>query len=313
MKVSVAIITYNHEAFISQALESVLMQQVNFDYEIVLGDDCSTDSTRNIAIGYQQKYPDKIRLLQNESNLGASRNLVSTIEACQGQYIALLEGDDYWICQEKLQKQVDYLDRHPECAMCFADCLILYEDNSQESSTTQPTDQTLKEEIFDLEDFLANKFLWSTCTAIYRRGIFGEFPKWYCSELRNYGDRTLWTLIARHGKIGIIHEVMGVYRVHSGGVWSGASEIQALKNGLHMAEVTFRYCDLNLNCKRLLSQTIYRYSYNLSLACEKNGNLKEALEYARRSLGCLFTRKPQIPRKALIWKWFKLNLVMLFQ
>lgn len=117
MKVSVLMITYNHEKFIAQAIDSILMQQVNFDYEIVIGEDCSTDGTRAIVIQYQKEYPDKIRLLLPEENLGMHKNFVQTFRACQGEYIALLEGDDYWTSPRKLQKQVDFF--RLSSGMCY--------------------------------------------------------------------------------------------------------------------------------------------------------------------------------------------------
>src|SRR3712207_1086613 len=102
MKVSVLMLAYNHEKFIAQALDSALMQQVNFDYEIVIGEDCSTDNTRDILIRYQKEYPHRIRLLLPEKNLGMHDNLIQTFKACRGDYIAFLEGDDYWTSPNKL-------------------------------------------------------------------------------------------------------------------------------------------------------------------------------------------------------------------
>ena len=90
IKASVLMVTYNHQEFIAQALDSVLMQEVDFEYEIIIGEDCSTDNTRQIVIDYQRKYPDKIRLLLPEVNLGAHENFIATYKACNGKYIALL-------------------------------------------------------------------------------------------------------------------------------------------------------------------------------------------------------------------------------
>lgn len=107
IKISVSLVTFNHQKYIEQAIESILMQKVNFDYEIILGEDFSSDTTRDIVIKYQKKYPDKIRLILPEQNLGCSgqKIFVQTLEACQGEYIALLDGDDYWTDPEKLQNK----------------------------------------------------------------------------------------------------------------------------------------------------------------------------------------------------------------
>ena len=107
-------ITYNHEKFISQAIESVLMQKTDFDFELVIGEDFSIDRTKEICIFYKTKSPEKINLILNEKNLGMISNFINTIHQCKGEYIALLEGDDYWTDPYKLQKQVDFLENNKE-------------------------------------------------------------------------------------------------------------------------------------------------------------------------------------------------------
>src|SRR5579872_2594917 len=113
MKLSVMLITYNHELFIAQTLEGILEQRVNFDYEIVVGEDCSTDRTRDILMDFHNRYPRRILIQARHRNLGMMRNLEQTLSKCRGEYVALIEGDDYWTCRDKLQKQVDFLDAHP--------------------------------------------------------------------------------------------------------------------------------------------------------------------------------------------------------
>src|ERR1035438_1167895 len=118
VKLSIMMLTYNHERFIAQALNSILSQRVTFDYEIVIGDDFSSDGTRDILARFCHKYPERIVLLLRERNIGAIRNMVATFAECQGEYVALLEGDDYWICDDKLQRQIDFLDSHRQTALC---------------------------------------------------------------------------------------------------------------------------------------------------------------------------------------------------
>ncbi|XME01492.1 glycosyltransferase family 2 protein [Lachnospiraceae bacterium C1.1] len=114
-KLSVVLIAYNHEPFIRKALDGILMQKVDFPYEIVVGEDCSTDHTRDILREYAEKFPGRFRLLFREKNLGRpTLNVYLTSMECQGKYIAYLEGDDYWTDENKLQKQVDFLDSHPD-------------------------------------------------------------------------------------------------------------------------------------------------------------------------------------------------------
>lgn len=112
---SVVFITYNHEPFLREALDSVLNQKVNFAYEIVVGEDCSTDHTRDILVEYKNKYPEKIKLLFREKNFGRpTQNVYETIMECKGKYLAFLEGDDYYTDNSKLQEQVDFLEQHSE-------------------------------------------------------------------------------------------------------------------------------------------------------------------------------------------------------
>src|SRR5258706_12269370 len=134
MKVSVSITTFNQQAYIAQALDGVLMQRVNFDYEIVIGDDYSTDNTRRILQAYQTQHPDKIRLLLPERNLGllGKHNFIAALNACRGQYIALLDGDDYWIDPQKLQKQADSLDSHGDYAFSCHRVLRVRDDDYSE-------------------------------------------------------------------------------------------------------------------------------------------------------------------------------------
>ena len=227
MKVSVLMITYNQEKFIAQAIDSILMQKVDFDYEIVIGEDCSTDNTRQIVIDYKKKYPDKIRLLLPKNNLGMHINLINTYKACKGEYIAVLEGDDYWISPDKLKKQVDFLDDNYDCAICFNNSLIFWEDNHREPAIFLHN----QSKISTLENLLTQNFI-STPSVMYRGGLINNFPNWYYEQ--GMGDWTFHILNAQHGKIGYIDEVMSAYRVHKTGVWSSKSREYQLKETIKM-------------------------------------------------------------------------------
>ena len=118
--VSVKMITYNHAPYIARAIEGVLQQKTNFPFELVIGEDCSTDGTREIVFEYQRKYPKLIRVVASEKNLGAAANSRQTTKVCRGKYLAFCEGDDFWHDPSKLQKQVDYLESHPECGLVYS-------------------------------------------------------------------------------------------------------------------------------------------------------------------------------------------------
>lgn len=112
IKVSVMMVTYNHERYIEQAILSVLNQRVDFKYELLIGEDCSTDRTRKIAEKYEAMYPEVVKLVRHNKNVGALKNEADLRRRCLGKYVAVLEGDDYWTNPDKLKLQVDFLDRH---------------------------------------------------------------------------------------------------------------------------------------------------------------------------------------------------------
>ena len=119
-----AIITYNHELYIEQAVKSVLAQQTEYPIEILVADDCSTDRTPEILRQLDQQYPNRIRFLARPKNLGLSDNLQDCREQARGKYLAILEGDDYWSDQEKLQKQTAAMEFHPDWTMCYGSCRV---------------------------------------------------------------------------------------------------------------------------------------------------------------------------------------------
>jgi len=258
MKVSVVMLTYNHEQFIAQAIESVLMQQVNFSYELVIGEDCSTDSTRDIVIQYGERHPETIRLLLREKNLGAmgKPNFVDALRHCQGKYIAMLEGDDYWTSPHKLQKQADYLDNHPECAMCFHSTKVIYDDGRPPHISSPP----VYKKPYELRDLLQRNFI-ATVSVMFRSGLFDEFPSWYYDV--PMGDWPLYVLNAEYGKIGYIDEVMSVYRRHAQGCWSSRELTRNLQAGIAMYEVVNAHLDYRYD--RIIKAGIFFNSYRIAM------------------------------------------------
>jgi glycosyltransferase involved in cell wall biosynthesis len=214
MKVSALILTYNHERFIEQAIDGFLIQKTDFPCELVIVDDCSTDGTRDIMRRYWEKYPDRIRVVLNRHNIGGLRTVPRAYHACRGQYVAWTEGDDYWTSPDKLQRQVDLLDRHPEYAMCFHSVQGVWDDGSHGPVLFRPPQ--IKDR-YTLRDLARSNFIGS-CSTMYRRGMFGGFPAWYYQM--PVGDWCQHILHAQHGDIGYMDEPMAVYRQHSGGVYS---------------------------------------------------------------------------------------------
>ena len=223
-KVSVSLLAYNHGPFIEQALDSILSQQVDFDYEIVIGEDCSQDNTREIVLSYQKNNPDKIRIFLSKKPLNDRKsgrlNFVRNLKTCRGEYIALLDGDDFWTSPFKLQKQVHFLDNHPECSICFHPVVKLFEIEDKKKQVIYPPK---RKNIYTIEDLLESNFI-ATCSAMFHNGLLGEFPDWYFRI--PMGDWPLHILNSQHGTIGYLDEVMGVYRIHRGGMWISVGGIQ---------------------------------------------------------------------------------------
>lgn len=296
MKVSVLVLTYNHEKFIAQALDSILMQEGNFDYEIVIGEDCSTDKTRDIVIDYQKKYPDKIRLLLPEKNLGMMRNLVQTYNACKGQYIAILEGDDYWSSPHKIQKQIQFMDKKSGFAVCFHNARAVREDGKFPSTLLCPLFQR---RVSTFEDLLFDNPV-PTVTVMFRNGLITDFPKWFFHL--GYGDWPLLLLAAQYGKIGYIKETMAVYRIHASGVASGAyaSEERYLNNIHNIIQV---YEAIN-------GHFDFRYNAFITKKISAYRNLaqKYKSERSRSRLETLMIWSHKLP--ALMWVHYGLSSVL---
>ena len=273
-------LTYNHERFIGQAIESALRQETNFDYEIVIGEDCSTDSTREIVSGWQRKYPDRIRCLLPARNLGIHRNFLDTLRACTGQYVAVLEGDDFWTSPVKLQKQCDFLDTHPEYAICFHNVKMFWDGAEEESWSYSVPDQ---KETSTLDDLLLVNFI-PTCSVMVRNGLVTELPDWM-GDLKML-DWPLFILNARHGYIGYLNESLGAYRLHADGIYSGLDPIEQQLKKLQMYQaIRGRF---GFQRDKLIKESIFQIYCELAVRYAQVNELERAKEYERLS----FAEKP---------------------
>lgn len=288
MKVSVLVLAYNHERFIAQALDGALLQEVDFPYEIVVGEDCSTDSTRRILRDYQERFPDRIRLLLPERNLGMMGNFMATFKECRGDYIAMLEGDDYWTAPDKLQRQVDFLDAHPECCASFHNARVVHDAAPERDRLFH--EAPLAKTFFGLDEVASSHFI-PTCSTLFRRGLYPGLPEWFRDM--PMGDWPLHILNAEHGSYAYLDRVMASYRVHGGGAWSGSSRLSVI-------EKTIKACDLiNLNTGGRYSKAMARLTRNLEIEAAEIfkdegdfarawGRLKRAFRISPASCGRTF-------------------------
>ena len=216
---SVCLITYNHAQYIREAIDSVLMQKVDFTWELIIADDFSTDGTREIVLEYARNYPAFIKLILQERNVGAAKNWMDLMAAPSGKYIAYFEGDDFWIDPNRLQKQVDYLEDHPECALCFHD--VRYEDSTGDLKgfpTYSSRCELLKENTdatFTIRDTLMGGLI-PTCSVVLRNEPdIRSLPGFFYQSVT--GDWLLWLLACKDRTMHYFHQTMAVYRITPGG------------------------------------------------------------------------------------------------
>jgi len=220
--VIVLCITYNHEKFIAQALHGFVTQKTNFPFQVLVADDASTDHTPEIIAEYARKHPDIINPILHRTRRGVWENFVSTAERISSPYVAMCEGDDYWTDENKLQKQVDFLEQHHDCVLCFHPVEMMWEDQRMPKQIF-PSDRSGNQlNMYTLSDLLESNFI-QTNSVVYRWRFGGNeqirsiFPKDILPC-----DYFLHLLHAEKGGIHMLDEVMSVYRRHTNGIWTGA-------------------------------------------------------------------------------------------
>ncbi len=202
--ISVCIITYNQEKFIEKCLQGTTQQKTDFSYEIVIGEDHSTDKTASICTQYLQTYPELIKLHRRQENLGMIENWIQTLRSCSGKYVAVCEGDDYWTDPLKLQKQVSFLETHPEFSICFHKVMLLQGSKLTDDWITNPP----KDES-DIYDLIEHRNYIHTPSVVFRNNIQLPPPYFYSPV----ADYFLYMLLTQDGsKIKYMNEVMAVYR-----------------------------------------------------------------------------------------------------
>ena len=213
--VSVCMITYNHDNYIKEAIEGVLMQKINFPIELIIGEDCSTDNTRKIVLEYADKYPNIIRPLLPEKNLGMTINFIKTMQEATGKYIALCEGDDYWTDPYKLQKQVDFLEANQEYGFIGSKCKILNMKGDIEDDKTYLPESTSINSISlygNIFDYAKYGPVTRTVTLVFKKVLISNDLDYIV------GDYTLQAILAKRSKFACLTEVCCVYRKNNGGV-----------------------------------------------------------------------------------------------
>ena len=278
--VSIAMLAYNHEKYIGEAIESVLMQKTNYKYKIVIAEDGSKDATRTILLDYQKKFPDRIRLILQVRNVGAQANNIDLLSNLEGKYVAALEGDDYWIDPLKLQKQIDYLEKNPDYGLVFTDADLYYQNSKK---LIKSYDKTFKRTIPTgyVLNVLVEGNPYKTCTSLFRHKFIEDVFEKNVLNRKGFGDKSLWLHIASKSKIAYIPDSTSVYRILD----SSASHFRSIEQAEHFFEEVYNDSIENATLYNIpIDKKKLRKGYYQSVItyCLEKGKYKELLTHWKK-------------------------------
>lgn len=222
--VAVWMVTYNQEAYIREAVTSIMAQKTTFNYKLFIGEDYSTDATRSICAELKKEYSDRIELILNRRNIGGMKNAINVYKQClnsSSKYIALCEGDDYWTDTLKLQKQVDFLEQNSDYNICFHEISVL---NQETGELEEDTIARKVSETTTILDLARGNFI-HTPSVMLRCNF--KIPRWFVNS--SIGDWTLYMLCVNDKKIKKMSDTMAVYRVHKKSSWSSKSQEERIR------------------------------------------------------------------------------------
>ncbi len=239
--ITTLILSYNHEKYISQAIESALMQQGLFRYEILISDDGSTDSTRKIINMYSEEYPHLIKNISSKKNYGISANMKKGFMNAKGKYVAILEGDDYWASEWKLNRQAKFLEQDDSCNLVFSRIKVYDEKNNTFSvlSRQRNLPKYIDGNVIlntECQNPIAN---FSSC--MFRTKVIQNIPD--CIYENRINEIVLAMYLEKIGKIGYIPDLLSVYRMHGNGTWTGMNDDQKQYHALDIRKKLLQICD----------------------------------------------------------------------
>lgn len=276
--VSVVMTSYNREKYIGQAIDSILAQECKFPYEIIIGDDCSTDNSRELLLSYKEKYPEIFVLNFQETNQGFGSNWASTCKKARGKYLAFLDDDDYWCDNGRLQEMVDYLDEHEECGLVYTNRWVL----NMEDATKHRADEYLPQNEDKLSYMLLKRFPIFFSATMLRKELMDKYVNLddYIRLKFPIQDFPTAVLIAPHCDFHYIEKPSVVYRSYEGSM-SKPKEYDTLirKYMLEKRMNEYLYDKLGLDYDAD-GDDRYRYGLLLNLAFER-GDYQKAKEFAK--------------------------------
>lgn len=237
--IGVSVVTFNHAPFIAETLDAILGQQTRYTMMIHVGDDGSTDGTREILTSYAKRCPDRLQVHLHERKLGIRANFMSTIERCNSSYIAICDGDDLWTDAEKLEKQVSALEARPEYSTCFHSAQVV--DRLGTPKVIVPQAHQIHGSTYGVPDLITNESFFATSSIVFRRPPNGPvFPDWFGS-LQNIVDLPMNIVHAARGPMHFIDEVMCIYRSNSSShAFSARDPIQIWTEAISMFDLVER-------------------------------------------------------------------------
>lgn len=235
--VSVLMLAWNHAPYIRQSIESIVCQQCDFDFELIIGEDQSSDDTLAICRSFQREFPSMVRLVTSSDNVGMHRNFARIWHKARGEFIAFCEGDDFWTDPEKLRRQVEWMKCNPTYTLCGSPTNIIRENTRDEWEVSGTIVPPIIKQSYSLKDLIPF-YSFHTSSIILRKSKVG-FPTWlwqqYCI------DRPLYLLCAEQGPVGYLPDVMSVYRLHGDGNWSPISWLEKAQKGINLFNALDRH------------------------------------------------------------------------
>lgn len=237
-RVTVILVSYNHAKYIAEALNSIIRQVTSFKFNIMVADDCSSDATLEIIKEYDKKTNIEFIYLERSHNLGTMQNYKKAFAACNAEYIAIMEGDDYWTDRLRLQKMCDFLDIHEECSMVFNRYNV---DNGRPYIQPPITDQWISDEytLFTGYDLAYDNLIGNFSTCMYRNTAIQSLPG-DLYDMPCY-DWLTNICVSQIGKIGCLADVMSTYRIHKNGLWSGKRAKEQNREIIEIIDVYDKY------------------------------------------------------------------------
>lgn len=305
---SVIMLAYNHEAYVAEAIESVLMQECDHAYELIIGEDNSPDNTREIVKKYAAEHPDRIRALLSEDNLGAIENELRCLQAAKGKYICFLEGDDFWVDKKKLQKQLDFLEANPDYGLAHGDVNHLEEESGKLSLNFNRKNGINIPQGAIFDQLILPSHIVKTMTVCLRKDLLDKHylqDKEIMDQEWKLIDISIWLALAQHTKFHYFDEVFATYRL----LPESMSRTKDSLKRYEFHKLIGKIREFFINKYEIDSQTLHNYKIYKHKAQLSDSFLVKDLNLANKAYFWLKTNKHLTFRQTIIYFSVKYSLI----